>query len=97
VASSFGFALSIAVSYVAQRRWVFADTVRVRSSLPRFLGVVAVGFSLNAAIVWFGTEMLAAHYAGAQAVAFVLVPLSNYLLNGLWTFRSRDRGPVLEP
>jgi putative flippase GtrA len=97
VASSIGFVLSIIVSYTLQRRWVFASTIANRVAVPRFLVVTAVGLVLNATVVAVGTELLGRHYAPVQAVALVLIPLSNYLLNSLWTFRDRQPPPTGAP
>jgi putative flippase GtrA len=87
IASTIGFVASIAVSYLLQRRWVFRSQVANRLAIPRFLTVTAVGFLLNASILWIGTEVLDVHYAPVQLVALVAIPVSNYLLNSLWTFR----------
>lgn len=87
IASTIGFVASIVVSYVLQRRWVFHSQVSNRLAVPRFLTVTAIGFLLNATILWVGTEMLDVHYAPVQLVALVAIPVSNYLLNSLWTFR----------
>jgi putative flippase GtrA len=87
-ASSAGFLASIAVSYVLQSRWVFDSSASVWRTFPRFLGVIAVGFGINAAVVFLGTEILALHYLWPQLLALGLIPLSNYTLNSLWTFRS---------
>jgi putative flippase GtrA len=87
VASTIGFVASIAVSYLLQRRWVFHSPVANRLALPRFLTVTAIGFLLNGSILWVGTEVLDVHYAPVQLVALVVIPVSNYVLNSLWTFR----------
>lgn len=87
IASTIGFVASIVVSYLLQRRWVFNSPVSNRLAVPRFLTVTAIGFLLNASILWVGTEMLDIHYAPVQLVALVAIPVSNYLLNSLWTFR----------
>ena len=87
VASTIGFVASIAVSYLLQRRWVFHSQVANRLALPRFLTVTAIGFLLNGSILWIGTEVLDVHYAPVQLVALVAIPVSNYVLNSLWTFR----------
>jgi putative flippase GtrA len=87
VGSTVGFVLSIAVSYGLQRTWVFASAGRHRTLLPRFLTVTAAALVLNAVVLHVGTEVLEAHYVAVQIVALVLIPLSNYLLNSLWTFR----------
>lgn len=87
VGSTIGFLMSIAVSYGLQRTWVFANRNRHRTLLPRFLTVTAAALLLNTVVLHVGTEVLEAHYAAVQVVAIVLIPLSNYLLNSLWTFR----------
>jgi putative flippase GtrA len=88
VASAIGFLLSILVSYTLQRSWVFDSSTPMWVSLPRFLAVIAVGFALNAAVMIAGTEVLDLHYLWPQTLVFFLVPLSNYSLNTLWTFRA---------
>jgi putative flippase GtrA len=87
IGSTIGFLLSIAVSYGLQRTWVFASRNRHRTLLPRFLTVTAAALLLNTVVLHVGTEVLEVHYAAVQVVAIVLIPLSNYLLNSLWTFR----------
>jgi putative flippase GtrA len=88
VASAIGFLVSILVSYTLQRCWVFDSPTPMWVSLPRFLAVIAVGFALNAAVMFAGTEVFDLHYLWPQALVFLLVPLSNYSLNTLWTFRA---------
>lgn len=87
VASSTGFCLSIVVSYVLQHRWVFAARTSHGRSVPRFLVVAGIGLALNAGIVALGTHVMGLHYALPQAIALIAVPVSNYVLNGSWTFR----------
>jgi putative flippase GtrA len=88
IASAIGFLLSILVSFTLQRCWVFDSSTPTWVSLPRFLAVIAVGFALNGAVMLAGTEVLDLHYLWPQALVFFLVPLSNYSLNTLWTFRT---------
>jgi putative flippase GtrA len=88
VASTAGFVASIAVSYVLQRQWVFESSAALRRTAPRFVAVILVGFAINGSVVFAGTEALALHYLWPQLLAFLLVPLSNYTLNSLWTFRA---------
>jgi putative flippase GtrA len=87
VASSAGFTASIAVSYALQRRWVFASSVPNQTALPKFLAVTALGFALNAFIMWMGTAVFGLHYGPVQLIALAAIPMSNYTLNALWTFR----------
>jgi putative flippase GtrA len=87
VGSTVGFLLSVAVSYTLQRTWVFAHAGRHRTLLPRFLIVTGVALALNTVVIHLGTEVFSIHYALVQLVAIVLIPISNYLINSLWTFR----------
>lgn len=87
VASTVGFVCSIGVSYGLQRSWVFGSSGRHRTLVPRFLTVTAVALALNTAVLHLGTEVLDVHYVLVQLVAIGLIPISNYLLNSLWTFR----------
>jgi putative flippase GtrA len=87
MSSALGFTASIGVSYLLQRSWVFASAVPNHVALPRFLLVTAVGFTLNVVIMWGGTEALQLNYLLVQLVALVAIPLSNYTLNSIWTFR----------
>ncbi len=89
VASSIGFMLGVVVSYLVQKHWVFASGAQHRIALPRFLTVTAVGWTINWTVLYVGTEVMDAHYILVQAVAFVLLPLNNFVLNSLWTFRER--------
>src|SRR5699024_6912188 len=93
LASTIGFVLSIVVSYTLQKLWVFSSTARHRTTLPRFLAATTVAMLLNAAVLTLGTEVFSIHYLVVQGVALVLIPLSNYLINSLWTFRD-DPAPA---
>jgi putative flippase GtrA len=97
LATTLGFLASIVVSYLLQHRWVFRSVVPVQAAFPRFLLVTAVGLALNSLIMGFGVRVLAQHYLLVQCVAFVAVPVSNYLLNRAWTFAPHRAESTLEP
>ncbi|GIE80203.1 hypothetical protein Aph02nite_61530 [Actinoplanes philippinensis] len=86
LASSLGFAASIAVSYVLQRTWVFRSGTAHTVTGPRFLTVTAAAFGLNAAVLWAGVSLLGGPFPVVQAVAILLIPVLNYLLHSRWTF-----------
>ena len=87
IASAVGFLCGFVVSYTLQRRWVFATDRTHGFTFPRFALVIGLGLAINTVVLWVGTEYLEHHYALVQLAAFVLVPLNNYVLNSLWTFR----------
>jgi putative flippase GtrA len=88
VASTIGFAASVAVSYVLQHAWVFRSGAGHTVAGPKFLTVTAAAFGLNTGVLWLGTSALRAPYPSVQALALVLIPVLNYTLNSRWTFRS---------
>jgi putative flippase GtrA len=86
-ASTAGFGASVVVSYVLQHFWVFRSNAGHAVAGGKFLTVTAAAFTLNTVVLWVGTELLAAPYPVAQAVALVAIPVLNYTLNSRWTFR----------
>jgi putative flippase GtrA len=86
MASTVGFAASVAVSYLLQRAWVFRATAGHAVTGPRFLTVTAGAFALNTGVLWIGAELLGGPYVAVQMVAILLIPGLNYLLNSRWTF-----------
>jgi putative flippase GtrA len=89
-ASAAGFMASVLVSFLLQRGWVFASKASLAGAIPSFALVTGFGFLLNISIIMIGVDWWSLNYLHVQAVAFVLIPVSNYLLNGLWTFAGRQ-------
>jgi putative flippase GtrA len=67
---------------------VFASRVAVAPGLARYLGVSLLGFALNVAIMAAATRWLALDYRIGLAVVVLVIPVTNYVLNARWTFRS---------
>lgn len=94
-ANPVAFVIAFAVNYTGQRTWTFADSARPhRSSLPRFLLVAMVSFTLNQTL--FG--LLLAHtplpYQVALPIAAGSVAALSFMLSLLWAFRSASRLPA---
>ena len=85
---SVAFISAVAVNYVLQRSWVFADARPARASLPRYAVMISVGYAVNL----FAVEALAAHVPMTVALlaAVVLVVISNALLSFTWVFLNGD-------
>lgn len=92
VATNLGFAASIVASYSLQRWWVFKSNRLHREAVPRFLLVTMVAAGLNASIVYVGTETLGYSALGPQLLALVVIPVSNFVLNGAFTFHAGAQG-----
>jgi putative flippase GtrA len=91
VATSIGFAVSVVVSYVLQREWVFRSRQKHRETIPKFLLVVTLAGATNWFVVFIGTEAFEFYYLGPQIVALIIIPIQNFFLNSLFTFGNRHK------
>ncbi|MFC5477599.1 GtrA family protein [Massilia suwonensis] len=89
VAASGGYLAGALVSYVCNYRVTFRSTQSHVETLPRFLGVVLLGFAVNTQIVAAGITWLHLHYLLAQGIATVVVFLLNFTLSKVWAFKER--------
>ena len=93
IATSVAFVCLLAAAFLLQHHWVFRSSERMARTAPRFVSVATVALVLNATIVHVGTVMMEGPYVAVQLVAFVVIPIANYLMHSLWTFAERrDRG-----
>lgn len=86
-ASNVGFGVGLVVSYLLQRGWVFATSAAHLLTAPKFLTVIGAGLLLNSAVMHVGVDIVGLPYPLAQLIAFALLPINNYLLHSIWTFR----------
>lgn len=89
LAASGGYLVGAFVSYVCNYRVTFRSTQSHVETLPRFLGVVLLGFVANTQIVAAGITWLHLHYLLAQVIATIVVILLNFTLSKVWAFRGR--------
>jgi putative flippase GtrA len=93
-ANPFAFLVAFLANYSGQRAWTFSDSTRPhRSSLPRFLGVAVVSFSLNQTLFYLLLSQTALPYLLSLPIAAGSVALLSFILSLLWAFRNeRDAG-----
>jgi putative flippase GtrA len=87
-ASASGYALSTLLNYWANARFTFSGSHEHARSLPRFLLTAAAGLAINQ------TVLLALTHLGlpvvlSQILATTCVLAWNYIINAVWSFRSR--------
>jgi putative flippase GtrA len=92
IASSVGFVAGLGVSFALQHRWVYASSRTAWETGPRFLLITGGAFAVNLITMSLGVALARDRYLLVQVIAFILIPLSNYTLNTLWTFAARG-GP----
>lgn len=85
-ASMAGALLGALVNYVLNYRYTFASRKRHHEAMPKFLAVAAVGFGLNAVLMWITVEIIGLYYLLGQLCATALVLVWNFFGNRFWTF-----------
>lgn len=91
-ASSLGFACGAAFSYLANHRWTFARRADHSSAAVRYVGMLGVGFALNAAVVWLLHNVLGLWYVAAQVFSTALGLFVNYVIASRWVYVQRPGG-----
>ena len=86
-ASTIGYLTSALVSYYLNYVFTFRSTARHHVAIAKFLFIVTIGLSLNAAIMYWLTEVLSLFYIAAQVVATGVVFAWNFAGSRLWAFK----------
>lgn len=75
-------------NYVLHYGWTFKSRDGHGIALPKFALMSAIGFGLNALILFIGVELAGLdYYCFVQPVAIAIVVLWNYLASVLWVFK----------
>ena len=101
-ASILGQLTAATVSYLGHLYYSFGVASDHRTYLWRFLAVALVTFSMNGSVTHLLTEVIGVSYRVSVIVVAILIPLTNYLCNRFWVFRSglrmdRSRTAPKEP
>lgn len=88
VASSIAYAISMVFNFAGSHTFTFRSSRAHASALARFAVVVAVGFGLNAALMWLSSDWLQLHFLIAQVLATIATLLWNYVAGLRWAFAS---------
>lgn len=88
ISSTIGFIVTLIVSYALNYFWTFRSRHPHAYSLPRYAVVSVLGLLLNAAIMYLTVHVLEWWYVLGQLCVVFVVPISNFILNVLWSFRS---------
>lgn len=86
-ASTIGSIIGSVVSFFMNHHLTFKSAKRRRETLLQFYSVAAIGTSLNALLMYIGTEQIHLHYMTAQVITTGLVLFWNFSGNRWWTFK----------
>jgi putative flippase GtrA len=86
-ASTLGFAISMWLNYVLNRRYTFASDRPHAQALPRFVATAMCGLGLTAVGMYTLTSLVRLDYLLAQIIVTAAVTAWNFALNRWWSFR----------
>ncbi|WP_251035853.1 GtrA family protein [Paenibacillus sp. ISL-20] len=86
VATTMGFICSLLVSFFINFRWTFGRNKLTIYSFVKYLIVSLSGLLLNISILYIMVDLLGIWYIWAHILTLVVVPISNFTLNRMWTF-----------
>lgn len=87
-AATISFLIMTIFSYTLNKKYTFGGKYS-HQQLLRFLVVSLVGFILNFVIIYTVVNILSLHYSIGEVVTILVIPLVNFTLNNLWTFKKR--------
>ena len=87
ISSCLGFILTVIVSYLFNRNWTFKSTANWNKQLIKYVVVSCIGFTLNLTIVYITVDILSWYYMYGQLCVIAVIPIVNFTLNNLWTFK----------
>ena len=74
-------------NYFLNYRITFNSDKKHYDAMPKFFAVAGIGFILNAVLMWLAVEQVKLHYLLAQVLVTIVVLVSNFAGNRIWTFR----------
>lgn len=82
-----GTVATILFSYAVNRAWIFPTNRSHTSAFTRFVVASGVGLGLNTGLMHLATQTLGWPYWAGLAMATLIVPPTNFLINQYWAFR----------
>jgi len=93
LATTIGYFLSAALSYLLNYFWTFHSTEPHAQAARRFGLVMVSGLAFNAGIFALVLYVAGLYYLLAQAIATLLVSFWNFGCNRWWSFRAAGAAP----
>lgn len=93
-ASTVGFILAVAVSYVLNYRFTFNAQESHSVYFPKYLLTCIIGLSFNTGIMFLTVQVLGWWYLIGQLCTLAIVPIFNFTLNKFWVFSKESFMPL---
>ena len=88
VSSVLGFVITIVLSYVLNRQWVFVSARSHTSAFPSFVLATFISLALNASIMHVTVHIVRWWYVVGLLITTAIVPPINFAMNYYWCFRA---------
>ena len=88
ISSSIAFIVVIIISYYLNYTWTFRAKKNHVAALSRYITVCLIGFGINAGIMFIVVDVLRLWYFFGQMISIIVIPVSNFILNSRWAFKS---------
>ncbi|WP_019007040.1 GtrA family protein [Cohnella laeviribosi] len=92
-ATSIGFIATVILSFYLNLYWTFsirAHSAGIAGRWVRYVLVSVGGLLLNSGLMYVAVHLLNYGYLFGQSVSLIAVPVFNYVLHSIWTFRTTD-------
>ena len=91
IATIIGFIPTVIVAYLLNYGWTFkGNNNHHHQAMTRYIIVTLFGLFLNTFVVYITTEILHWWYIYGIITMVIVVTLSNFSLNFLWSFRKQS-------
>lgn len=87
VASFISFIITSMVLYISNYLWVFKYKKKHTKAFPKFIITEIITLILNTFIMYLVIEILLFNYYYGIIATALIIPLTNLLLNFLWSFK----------
>ncbi|KZE70481.1 hypothetical protein AV654_06245 [Paenibacillus elgii] len=87
LSSSLGFIIVVILSYYLNKKWTFQTDNKIFTEFTKYLITSCVGLLLNMVIMRYAIDILEWDYLTSQLLVTIAIPISNFILNSLWTFK----------
>ena len=90
LSSIIGFLIAFIISYFLNFFWVFNSSREHLITSVRYLVVSVFGLVLSTLIMYTVVDILRWWYGWGALCIILVIPVSNFILNYLWTFGAQD-------
>ncbi|WP_226666390.1 GtrA family protein [Metabacillus litoralis] len=84
--ATISFTIMTFFSFLLNKKYTFG-VVYSHQKLIRFSIVSIIGFTLNFIIMYIIVHMLSLHYFLGELTTLLIIPVVNFTLNNIWTFK----------